>query len=322
MAKTQYYRYNPETDNFERVFPTFRRRIGVVARYVVVSLLFGGILFLTAYYVVDTPGERRLREENAALKQQYEILNRRFDNAQKVMENIQNRDDNLYRVLLQMDPVNDTHRYAGLNNDRRYRELSRLSDGGLVKFMTQRMDLLERQLYAQSLSFDQIKETVSQQGRADDRIPSRFPLRMNEAKLTGGFGMRRDAVNGMAVFHAGVDFAAPSGTPVYATASGKVISAERKNNYGNVVEIDHGSGYMSRYAHLSKIRVSKGAYINEGQEIGRVGSSGRSTGPHLHYEVRFNGEAQNPVNYLYRELNPEEYNKLVSEAENASEIMD
>lgn len=322
MARTQYYRYNPETDNFERVFPTFRRRITSLARLLALSLIVGGILFLVAYYVIDTPGERRLREQNAVLKQQYEILNRRFDNAQKVMDNIQNRDDNLYRVLLQMEPVTDIHRYAGLNNDRRYRELTQLSDGGLLKYMTQRMDFLERQLYAQSLSFDQIKEQASQQRQNLDRIPSLLPVDKDRATLSGGYGMRRDPVTGLAVFHAGLDYAATAGTPVYATADGKVITAERKNMYGNIVEIDHGYGYVSRYAHLSKMSVKPGTLVKAGKEIGAIGSTGRSTGPHLHYEVRFKGEAQNPINYSYKQLNPREYSRILTEAENASNIMD
>lgn len=322
VSNRQYYRYNPETDNFERVFPTLWRRIANVSRYILFSLLTGVSLFLIFFYIFDTPDERRLREENMALKQQYEILNRRVDNAQKVIVKIQERDDKLYRVMLQMEPVNDMYRYAGLNNDKRYRELNSVSDGGLIKFMTQKVDMLERQLYAQSLSFDQLKETAQQQKGKLYHIPSLLPVSNVVASIAGGYGMRRDPVTGVAKFHAGLDYAAPTGTPVYATADGKVTVAERKNIYGNIIEIDHGFEYQTRYMHLSRMSVIPGQTVKKGQEIGRIGSTGKSTAPHLHYEVRFRGEAQNPVNYCFSDLSPEEYADFVSAVESAGDIMD
>lgn len=322
MARAQYYRYNAETDNFERVFPTVRSRITAILRYLGVSLIIGVMLFLFAYYVWDTPGERRLRQDNILLKQQYELLNRRLDNALQVMENIRNRDDNYYRVILQMDPVDDTHRNAGLNNDKRYRELRSMSDGGLVKFMTQRVDLLERQLYAQSLSFDQLKENAMAQKDKLAYIPSRLPVSMDLATISGGYGMRRDPGSGVAKFHPGIDLAAPEGTPVFAAANGTVSMASRKNVFGNVVEIDHGYDYLTRYAHLSQIAVKEGDKVKRGQLIGRVGNTGKSTGPHLHFEVRFKTEAQNPVNYTFSSFGPGEYAKIMMQAENAADVMD
>lgn len=322
MSNQQYYRYNPETDNFERVFPTLKRRIANAGRYLLISTAIGVTLFLLFFYIFDTPDERRLREENATLKQQYEILNRRIDNAQSVITKIQDRDDKLYRVMLQMEPVNNMYRYAGLNNDKRYRDLNSISDGGLIKFMTQKVDMLERQLYAQSLSFDQLKQTAQEQKGKLDHIPSILPVSLKIAVLSGGYGMRRDPVTGVSKFHAGLDYSAPVGTPVYATAEGRVTIAERKNMYGNIVEIDHGYDYMTRYMHLSHISVAPGQTVKTGQEIGRVGSTGKSTAPHLHYEVRFRGEAQNPVNYSFSDLLPEEYAEYVSASENAGDIMD
>lgn len=322
MARTQYYRYNPETDNYERIFPTFTDRLRVAARYLLLSLAVGIGFFLLAYYVFDTPGERHLREENALLKQQYELLNRRLENSLQVMENIRSRDDNFYRVMLQMEPLSDVHRYAGLNNEKRYRALNRMSDDGLVKFVTQRVDLLERELYAQSQSFDQLKQAATQQKGKLEHIPSTLPVSMKDAYISGGYGMRRDPINGIAKFHAGLDFAAVEGTPVYATADGKVITANRHNTTGNIVEIDHGYNYKSRYMHLSYIAVKEGATVNKGDMIGRIGSTGKSTGPHLHYEVRFRNEPQNPVNYSFSELSPDEYSEFATQAENAAEIMD
>ena len=322
MSNQQYYRYNPETDNFERVFPTLRRRMASMGRYLLISSVIGVGLFLIFYYILDTPGERRLRQENATLKQQYEILNRRVDNAQSVLTKIQNRDDKLYRVMFQMEPVNDMYRYAGLNNDKRYRELNSVSDGGLIKFMTQKVDMLERQIYAQSLSFDQLKQAAQSQKGKLDHIPSILPVSSRSTILAGGYGMRRDPVTGVVKFHSGLDYSGAVGTPVYATADGKITVAERRNTYGNMIEIDHGYNYQTRYMHLSHMSVEPGQRVEKGQEIGRIGSTGKSTAPHLHYEVRFRGEAQNPVNYGFSDLDPEEYAEFVSQAENAGDIMD
>lgn len=294
----------------------------VAGRYLAISAIIGVVLFLIAYYVYETPGERRLRIENRMLKQQYDILNSRLDNAQRVMEQIQNRDDNFYRVMLQMDPVSDNHRIAGLNNDRRYRAFSNMSDNGIAKFVTQRVDMLERQLYVQSLSFDQIKEVASSRKSNIDNIPSVLPLNINYASISGGYGMHRDPVTDKAVFHSGLDLAATEGLPVYATANGKVIVADRRNIHGNMVAIDHGSNYESRYMHLSKVEVESGQSVRKGDRIGTVGSTGKSTGPHLHYEVRFKGEPQNPINYLFMDLTPDKYSEFVTKAENAGDIMD
>lgn len=322
MARTQYYRYNPETDNYERVFPTLARRMASVAKVGITAFLLGCLFFLIAYNVFGTPGERRLQEENSMLKQQYELLNRRLDNSLQVMENIRYRDDNFYRVMMQMEPLSDVHRNAGLNNEKRYRELSKMSDNGLVKYVTQRVDMLDRQIYAQSLSFDQLKESAVSQKDKIAHIPAILPIDRNKAVLSGGYGMRRDPVSGIAKFHPGLDFAAPEGTPVFATADGEVVVAERKNNDGNVIEINHGFNYMSGYMHLADMTVNKGDFVKRGDRIGTVGRTGKATAPHLHYEVRFRGEAQNPVNFGFMELTPANYADFVTAAENAADIMD
>lgn len=320
--RNQYYRYNPETDNFERVFPTLGRRLAAAGRYIGLSLLFGVILFVIAWYSFDSPGEKELREQNAVLKQQYELLNRRIDNSLKVMDALQNRDDNFYRVLLQMEPMGESQRNAGLNSERRYRDLPRMSDGGLVKLLTQRVDFLERQLYTQSLSFDRIKEVADSRSEEIEHIPSILPVTEGKESVSGGYGMRRDPVSKRSEFHPGIDFAVKEGTPVMATAAGRVTVSGRQSGKGYMVEIDHGKEYTSRYAHLSDIKVSPGIMVNRGDIIGYTGSSGRSTAPHLHYEVRIKGEPQNPVNFFFRHFTPEEFIVFKKTAESAADVMD
>lgn len=322
MKRQKYYIYNPETDNFERVFPSFKTRL-ISALFVFgLSALIGLGLYFIVFYAFDAPTEANLRKENAALKSQYNILNRRLDNSLKVMANIQNRDDNFYRVMMQMDPVGHGQRLAGLDNEKRYRDLQNIPDAGLVKLLTQRLDLFERQLYAQSLSFDQLRETASRQKDKLAHIPSVMPIDIKDFTMSSGYGMRRDPIYGSSKFHAGLDFAAKTGTPVFATADGKVTEADRKSGYGNCIDISHGYNYVTRYAHLSEILVKSGQEVKRGEMIGRVGSTGKSTGSHLHYEVLFKNEPQNPVNYYFMDLSPEEYAEMVQLAENAGHVMD
>lgn len=322
MKRPIYYIYNPETDNFERVFPSFKSKLLGFLRLAGLSLLIGIGIYTIIFYALDAPTEKNLRKENATLKSQYNILNRRLDNSLKIMANIQNRDDNFYRVMMQMDPVGYGQRMAGLDNEKRYHELQNIPDAGLVKLLTQRLDLFERQLYAQSLSFDQLRATASKQKDKLAHIPSVIPINIKDFTMSSGYGVRRDPIYGSSKFHAGLDFAAKTGTPVFATADGKVTEAVRQSGYGNCIDISHGYNYLTRYAHLSEILVKPGQEVKRGEMIGKVGSTGKSTGPHLHYEVRFKDEPQNPVNYYFMDLTPEEYAEMVQLAENAGHVMD
>ncbi len=288
----------------------------------VIALMLAVAIFLTVFYLFETPTERNLKAENANLKSQYGILKRRLDNSLKVMDRLQDRDDNFYRVMMQMDPLSRTQRLSGLDNEERYRQLSKMSDAGLVTQLTQRMDLFERKLMAQSQSFDQLRETLGTQKDKLSHIPSIIPIDLNTYTMSSGYGYRRDPIYGSSKFHEGLDFAASTGTPVFATGDGKIEVARRQALYGNCIDIDHGYNYQSRYAHLSEILVKEGENVKRGQLIGRVGSTGKSTGPHLHYEVRFKGEAQNPVHYYFMDLTPEQYTEMIQMAENAGHVMD
>ncbi len=322
MSKNIYYKYNPETDNFERVYPSLRMRLASWGRLWSMAVVLAAVLFFVVFYCFDSPTEENLRAENAELKTQYGILNRRLDNTLKVMDRIKDRDDNFYRVMMQMDPMSPLQRHSGLDNEARYRELQQLSDAGLVTYLTQRMDLLERQLFAQVQSFDQLRDAVGKQKDKLSHIPSVLPIKVEDYTMSSGYGYRRDPIYGSSKFHEGLDFSASIGTPVYATADGEITVAKREAGYGNCIDIDHGYNYLTRYAHLSEILVKEGSQVKRGQMIGKVGSTGKSTGPHLHYEVRFKGEAQNPVNYYFMDLTPEEYVEMIQMADNAGHVMD
>lgn len=320
--KQVFYRYNPDTDNFERHYPTLKTRLASIGKYLAVGGAVGIGLYVMMVYVFEGPTERNLKEENDKLKSQYSILEKRLDNSIKVMEDIRNRDDNFYRVMMQMDPLSSKERYSGLENDTRLEISGHINDAELLSRINRSIDLLEHQVYSQSVSFDQLREAAGEQKEKIACIPSVMPINISDYTMSSGYGYRRDPVYGTAKFHEGLDFAAATGTPVFATADAVVEVADRKDSYGNCIDLNHGYNYMTRYAHLSQILVKPGQKVKRGEMIGKVGSTGKSTGSHLHYEVRFKGEPQNPVNYYFMDLTPEQYVDMIQLAENSGHVMD
>ena len=323
MSKKVFYRYNPGTSNYERVYPSTKEKLWVVLRHFIIGIMIGGVIFLTVYYWFDFPREKQLKQQNEELKSQYDILQSRLDNSLSVMEDLQQRDDNFYRVMMQADRVSPSMRYAGLDNKARYEELYSLADADLIMNVTRKIDRLDRGIYAQIKSYDELVGLAKSQKTRIEHIPSIQPISdKNLKKMASGYGRRRDPIYGTSKFHEGMDFASDIGTHVFATGNGKVIEAGWHSGYGNLIVIDHGFNYKTCYAHLSKIDVTPGQEVKRGDKIGEVGNTGKSTGPHLHYEVRFKGEPQNPVNYYFFDLTPEQYNELIKLAENAGHVMD
>lgn len=316
-----YYKYNPASDSYQRVYPTVRERTWAVVRQFVIGVVIGLALFLIVYYFVDFPREKELKAENAALRLRYRDILARLDESDAVMADIMQRDNNFYRVMLQADPMTAAQRYAGLERQRR--DSSLLADDELVRTVTRRMKALEHRLYAQSKSFDFLRQQALQQRERLDHVPAIQPVSESSLRqMASGYGWRVDPVYGTSKFHEGMDFSAPIGTPVYATGRGRVIEAGWQSGYGNCIDIDHGFNYTTRYAHLSKILVKKGQTVERGEKIGEVGNTGKSTGPHLHYEVRLKGTPQNPVNYYFYDLTPEQYDEMIGQADNAGHVMD
>lgn len=322
MSKNIIYRYNPDTDNYERYYPTLKKRLRLLLSYLAVGVVIGVGLFLLVFYVFDSPTESNLRQENRRLRSQYNLLRSRLDNSIKVMENIRERDDNFYRVMMQMEPVSRSRMYAGLANENRYHHLQSLPESELITELTGGVDMLERQIYTQSQSFDQLKAAALKQQDRLAHTPSVLPLNIKDYTMASGYGPRMDPVYGTAAFHEGLDFAAETGTSVFATAAGRVVQAGWRGGYGNCVEIDHGYNYITRYGHMNSISVREGEYVSRGEKLGEVGSTGKSTGPHLHYEVRYKGEPQNPVNFYFMDITPKQYEEMIRRADNAGHVMD
>lgn len=298
------------------------KAVGVL-RQTVIGVVVGLAVALIAYSLMEFPREKRLRDENTRLRASVELLDRRSDQAIAVMQDIMARDNNFYRVMLQTEPLPDARRLAGLERQRLFEQFDTMPGFQLVETVTLKIDLLDRLLYAQSGSFDELNSQVGSLRDRADHIPAIPPVAEKHLKaVASGYGYRRDPVYGTSRFHEGMDFAADRGTPVYATANGTVGWADWKSAYGNLIEINHGYNYMTRYAHLQEIFVRPGQTVKRGDRIGLIGSTGKSTGPHLHYEVRLSGQPQNPVNYYFYDLSAEEYDLMIRRAENAGHVMD
>lgn len=318
-----FYIYNPKTQSYERVYPSVRQRIGGILRMLFIGMGLGAGFFLLLIWIFGSPSEKELRIENSRLQAQYNVLSTRLDDALGVLQDIQQRDDNLYRVVFQADPISQAIRKAGYGGTNRYERLMDMANAELVVNTTQKMDLLDKQLYIQSKSFDEVVNLCKNHDEMLKSIPAIQPVSNKNLRQTAsGYGVRIDPIYSTSKFHGGMDFSAAPGTDVYATGNGIVTKVGYESGYGKTVEIDHGFGYRTRYAHLQDFRTRAGKKVMRGEVIGGVGSTGRSTGPHLHYEVIVKGERVNPVNYYFMDLSAEEYDKMIQLAANHGKVFD
>ncbi|GAE15420.1 glycosyl transferase [Bacteroides pyogenes JCM 6292] len=279
--------------------------------------------FLLLLLLFGSPSEKELRIENSRLLAQYNVLSRRLDDAEEVLRDIQQRDDNLYRVIMQADPIAPAIRQAGYGGTNRYEELMDMANAGLVVNTTQKLDVLSKQLYIQSKSFDDVVEMCKNHGEMLKCMPAIQPISNKDLRQTAsGYGTRIDPIYGTAKFHSGMDFSASPGTDVYATGNGTVVKMGWETGYGNTIVIDHGFGYQTWYAHLRDFRTKLGKKVVRGEVIGGVGSTGKSTGPHLHYEVHVKGQVVNPINYYFMDLSAEDYDRMVQLAANHGKVFD
>ncbi|MCD8475200.1 M23 family metallopeptidase [Bacteroides graminisolvens] len=318
-----YYIYNPRTQTYDRIYPTVRQRALSIARRLFIGMGLGAGAFILLLIIFGSPSEKELRMENSQLTAQYHVLSKRLDEALGVMQDIQQRDDNLYRVIFQADPISEVIRKAGYGGTNRYEELMEMANAELVVSTTKKMDLLRRQLYVQSRSFDDVVAMCKNHDEMLKCIPAIQPVANKKLRQTAsGYGVRIDPIYGSAKFHGGMDFSAHPGTDVYATGDGVVVKMGWDGAYGNTIIIDHGFGYKTVYAHLKDFRTKLRKKVVRGEVIGGVGSTGRSTGPHLHYEVHVKGQRVNPVNYYFMDLSAEDYDKMIQIAANHGKVFD
>jgi murein DD-endopeptidase MepM/ murein hydrolase activator NlpD len=279
------------------------------------------VVFATFF---DSPKEKQLKREIAQLELQYKLLRNRMSRVDQVLAELQEKDDDIYRVIFEAEPIPNSVRNAGFGGVNRYRELEQLANSDIVIGTTKRLDELTKQLVVQSRSFDEVIALAENKEEMLASIPAIQPVANEKLKrVASGFNYRIHPIYKVRHFHTGIDFTAPRGTEVYATGDGKVHDViMKKRGYGYHVIINHGYGYKTLYAHMSKFKVRKGEKIKRGDVIGYVGSTGTSTAPHLHYEVIKNGEKINPMNFFFNDLTPAEYEKVLELSSQSNQSFD
>ncbi len=323
MAKVRYH-FNTNSLKIEKVKITFRQKFLRFLSVVVTGLVFASLVIVLAYNFLDSPKERMMQRELDQYKLQFTILNDRLEKVQAVVSDLRERDDNIYRVILESEPIPSTVREAGYGGADRYARLEGYKNAQIIKNTTRKLDLITSQLYVQSKSFDEVFSLAKRKEDLVASIPAIQPVSNKDLRRIGSyFGYRTDPFYKVTKFHEGIDFTAPVGTEIYATGDGVVKTIEySRRGYGNMIIISHGFGYETAYAHLSKVNIKPGQKVQRGQVIGFVGNTGKSTAPHLHYEVRKNGNPIDPINFFFNDITPEEYALMIEQSERPSQTLD
>lgn len=324
MAKQKHYIFNQLTQDFE-VLETSKSR--TFMRILLISLSVLGIAFLFAillFTFIKSPKEKAQARELEYMKLKYEILNDRLDDLEALMTDMEQRDNNLYRMMFEADPIPSQVRRSGFSDADRYADLYGYMNSDLVVSAARKLDVISSQLYNQSVSYDSLFMMARNKSDMLAHIPAIFPLKETEVKyISSYFGYRPDPIYKIEKFHSGMDFTAALGTEAYATGDGVVYDVERNEwGYGNMVILDHGYGYKTRYAHLLKPAVRKGQKVKRGQVIGYIGATGKATGVHLHYEVLKNDDQIDPINFFYQDLTPDEYDLILQQSTLPTQTMD
>lgn len=323
MAKVKYY-YDAETLSYRKIERKKRTTLKYVLAFLVASGLFGFLSFVISSNYIESPKERELVRELENMELQYQLLNKRMDDAIAALENVEERDNAIYRLYFEANPIPEEQRRAGFGGINRYKKYEGFDNSQLISESNKRLDILEKAIVVQSKSLDEIAKLAEDKEKFLAAIPAIQPVsNENLTRMASGYGFRTDPFTKVRKFHFGMDFTAPRGTPVYATGDGVVKRADNgSSGYGNHIRIDHGFGYVSLYAHLYKYNVKVNQRVKRGDVIAFVGSTGRSQAPHLHYEVFKDGERINPINFYYGNLSPKEFDILLRKATLENQSLD
>ena len=318
------YHFNTATLKYERVIVSWKKRLFRLLGWLATAVVFGAIIMLIAYNFFDSPKEKRLKRQLEETTYQLELLKQRSDQVSEVLKDIQERDNTIYRVIFEAEPIPVSIREAGYGGVDRYNKLRDYYNADLIVDVTKKVDQLSKQLYVQSKSYDEVWQLVKNKANMLSSIPAIQPVSNKDmTRVASGYGWRIHPIYKTEKLHTGMDFTAPVGTEIYATGNGTVVKVEKDGRgYGNNVIINHGYGYQTVYGHMSKFSVRPGQKVKRGDLIGSVGNTGTSTGPHLHYEVHKNGNPVNPVNFYYNDLSPEEYARMLEISSQAGQAFD
>ncbi|WP_212923440.1 M23 family metallopeptidase [Capnocytophaga cynodegmi] len=325
MKKIKYY-YDPETLSYKRIISRKRTKVRNVLLFLTASTLFGGIaMFLMVNTrFLYTPREVSLQREIKQYETNFQILNKKMEHMEEVLANIQERDNNMYRLYFEAAPIPEEQRRSGFGGVNRYEHLENYDNSKLIISTTKRLEILQKQLVVQSKSLDEIADLSKEKEKFLSSIPAIQPVDNKDlTRMASGFGWRNDPFTKARKFHNGMDFTAPQGTPIYASGDGVVFRADdASSGYGKHVRIDHGYGYVTLYAHLHEYKVKVGQKVKRGDMIGTVGNTGRSQAPHLHYEIIKDGEHINPIHFYYGNLTPDEYAEMIRVSTQENQSMD
>jgi murein DD-endopeptidase MepM/ murein hydrolase activator NlpD len=318
------YKFNPDSLSFDKI------KLGVKALLLrLLAYLTGSIIIAIAYWIIfasffDSPKEKALKREVAQLTIQYDLIHMEMGNIEKVLDDLQKTDDNLYRTIFGAEPIPATLRGGGVGGVNRYKELEGYTNAKLVIETASRLDRIIKKVYIQSKSFDELITLAKEKEDMMQSIPAILPISNKDLTRTAsGYGLRIHPYYKITRFHYGMDFTAPSGTDIYATGNGVVAEVlSSKRGLGNNIVINHGFGYATIYGHLERFNVRKGQKVKRGDIIGFVGSTGMSLAPHLHYEIKINGQNVDPVNYYFNDLSAEDYERIIEIASKTGQSFD
>jgi murein DD-endopeptidase MepM/ murein hydrolase activator NlpD len=320
MRKTK-FRFNPETLEYEKVSNTLLIQIARVFGFISLAVVIGIISFLIVYNGESTEA---LKNQLADYEIQVKLLEKKSLDMQTKLDDLSSMDDHVYREIFGADPISNDIRKAGTGGSDKYISLDQLRDGEKIKKLHQRLDNMENQSKIQQKSYEKLIVMAKNKSKMLASIPAIQPVsNKNLRRIASGFGYRIDPIYRTRKMHKGLDFSAPSGTKIYATGDGVIKKVKRARwGYGTHVVIDHGYGYTTLYGHMSRASVKQGQRVKRGQQIGLVGSTGKSTGPHLHYEVAKNGIQVNPIGYFYNDLTTEQYEEIIKLSSNPNQSFD
>jgi murein DD-endopeptidase MepM/ murein hydrolase activator NlpD len=287
-------------------------------KYLIVGLVIGGMgVILYASFFKD-PETSRLQKELKYMDAQVKGMRDQMDSLDQYVDVLQKRDNEIYRTIFGAAPID--HKYVGGN---RYNEMAKFStEEGIIETQN-RLMAIQQNLIQQSKSYQEIMKLAKKQDQFLAGLPAIQPVDNKDLKrMASGFGYRIHPIYRVARMHTGLDFTAPIGTEIYATGDGVVKSPDGGSGYGLHIVIDHGFGYQTLYAHMSRMAVRPGTKVKRGQIIGYVGNTGVSSGPHLHYEVIKNGQKVNPAYYFYNDLSPDQYAALLERASQSGQSFD
>jgi len=307
------YKFNPDSLSYYRVESSIKQKALKGLAYLFVFLVNASIGYLLYSVAFDSPKEKGLKRQISEMNLNIEIFNKQLDNIESVLNDMQQRDDNIYRTIFEADPLNHSVREAGFGGSYRYKNLEKIENSKMVINTAKRLDVISKKVVVQSKSYDELFDMAVSKEKMLASIPNIQPIsNKNLERTASGWGYRIHPIYKIKKFHYGVDFTASTGTEIYATGDGAIEKIESsKRGYGNSIIINHGYGMRTLYAHMDHFNVKQGQKVKRGEVIGFVGNSGLSTAPHLHYEVFHNSERVNPINYFFNDLTAEEYDLMI-----------